>query len=121
MSPILPPEEWKQHAPDTLDILLFVRQQLREGIMPEMFFGRVDVRALASFVDGLHFTLFCQHRRDQRYMSFIDWLRDVKQDFPAGGGWARKFLDESQGNHLAAIHTFLDRVAEFATVEQREK
>jgi hypothetical protein len=53
-------------------------------------------------------------------MAFVDWLRDVKQDFPAGGGWARKFLEDCQGDHLAAIHKFLDRVAEFDALKRRE-
>jgi hypothetical protein len=120
MSSIRPPEDWKNHTPDTLDILLFVQQQIRQGVMPEMFFGRVDIHSLHSFVLGLHFTLYCQHQRDPRYMAFVDWLRDIKQDFPAGGGWARKFLEDCQGDHLAAIHRFLDRVAEFDALERRK-
>lgn len=113
MSSIRPPEAWKDVPPDTLDILLFVRQQLQQGAMPEMFFGRVGVYSLLSFVDGIHFTLYCQHHRDQRYMDFVDWLRDVKKEFPAGGGWAKKYLEDCGGDHLAAIHRFLEAVAEF--------
>jgi hypothetical protein len=120
MSSIRPPEAWKKQAPSTLDILLFVRGQLQQGVMPEMFFGRVDVHSLLGFVDGLHFTLYCQHRGDQRYMEFVDWLRDVKQEFPAGGGWAKKYLEDCGGNHLAAIHRFFDAVAEFDALNRRE-
>jgi hypothetical protein len=120
MSSIRPPEAWKTHSPSTLDLLLFVRQQLRQGVMPEMFFGRVDVHSLLGFIDGLHFTLYCQHRTDQPYMEFVEWLRDVKQEFPAGGGWAKKYLEDSGGNHLAAIHRFFDVVAEFAALNRRE-
>lgn len=121
MSAILPLEAWKTHPPDTIDILLFVRAQALQGVMLEMFFGRVDIGSLKGFVDGIHFTLFCQHHKDARYMAFIDWLRDVKQEFPAGGGWARKFLQEAQGDHRAAIHRFLDRIAEFDARTRSER
>lgn len=120
MSSIRPPEAWKTQLPSTLELLLFVRQQLRQGVMPEMFFGRADVHSLAAFVDGLHFTLYCQHRSDQPYMEFVEWLRDVKQEFPAGGGWAKKYLEDSEGDHLAAIHRFLEAVAEFSALNRRE-
>jgi len=119
MSPILPPQEWKDHPPCTLDILLFVRQQIREGTMPEMFFGRIHIHAMAAFVDGVHFTMFCHHRRDREYMEFIDWLRDAKNEFPAGGGWSKKFLKDCKGDHLAAINKFLDFVAEFVALKRR--
>ncbi|WP_224372922.1 hypothetical protein [Hyalangium versicolor] len=116
MSSIRPPEDWKKRGPDTLDILLFVREQLQQGVMPEMFFGRVDVHALLGFVDGTHFTLYCQHQQDQRYMDFITWLRDVKHEFPAGGGWAKKFLEDCHGDHREALDRFFDRMAEFAAL-----
>jgi hypothetical protein len=120
MSSIRPPEIWKDQVPSTVDVLLFVRQQLQQGVIPEMFFGRVDIHALNGFVDGLHFTLYCQHHSDSRYMAFVEWLRDVKQEFPAGGGWAKKYLEDCGGDHLAAIHKFFDAVAEFAALNRRE-
>lgn len=81
--------------------------------MPEMFFGKLDVGAVAAFVLGVRFQLYCGGDEDPRYHEFITWLRDVRNEFPPGKGWAGLFLEEAGGDHRAAIMRFLERCAEY--------
>ncbi|HZH13950.1 MAG TPA: hypothetical protein VE057_06285 [Archangium sp.] len=113
MSAIRPPEEWKGRFVPTLDVLLFIREQILGGVMPEMFFGRLDVGALAAFVHGVRFHLYGGGVEDARYQEFSAWLRDVRNEFPAGKGWAGLYLEEAGGDHQAAILRFLERCAEY--------
>jgi hypothetical protein len=119
MSSITPPADWKGRFVPTLDVLLFVREQVLSGIMPEMFFGRLDVRALCAFVEGIHFHLYCCGVRDEGYMEFIAWLREVKNEIPTPLGWEGKYLSDFAGDHRAAIMKFLDRCAEFVALLRR--
>lgn len=112
MSSIDPPADWAGKQVPTLDVLLFVRDYVRRDMSIDMFFGRVDVHLLAAFVDGISFHLYCTGGRDPKYMDFIRWLRDEKQEFPPGG-WASKYLAEANGDHREAIRRFLDRCAEY--------
>jgi hypothetical protein len=113
VSAIRPPEEWKGRFVSTLEVLLFIREQVLGGVMPEMFFGKLDVGAVAAFVLGVRFHLYCGGDEDSRYHEFIAWLRDVRKEFPPGRGWAGLYLDEAHGDHRAAILRFLDRCAEY--------
>ncbi len=113
MSAIRPPEAWKGRLVSTLDTLLFIREQILGGVMPEMFFGRPDVEAVAAFVHGVRFHLYCGRAEDSRYQEFSAWLRDVRNEFPSGKGWAGLYLEEAGGDHRVAIQRFLDRCAEY--------
>ncbi|OJT25068.1 hypothetical protein BO221_11855 [Archangium sp. Cb G35] len=113
MSAIRPPEEWKGRFVSTLDVLLFIREQILGGVMPEMFFGKLDVGAVAAFVHGVRFHLYCGGAEDSRYQEFSAWLRDVRNEFPSGKGWAGLYLEEAGGDHRAAILRFLERCAEY--------
>ncbi|HEX5747197.1 MAG TPA: hypothetical protein VFZ09_13220 [Archangium sp.] len=113
MSAIRPPEAWKGQFVSTLDVLRFIREQILGGVMPEMFFGRLDVEAAAAFVHGVRFHLYCGGVEDSRYQEFSAWLRDVRNEFPSGRGWAGLYLEEAGGDHRAAILRFLERCAEY--------
>jgi hypothetical protein len=113
-----PPTDWRGQPVSTLDILLFMRDELRGGTLPEMFLGAVDIHRLHAFIQGSSLTLYYNRVPNESYQRFITWLRDVKQEFPQGGGWARKCLEACDGDHLRAIHRFLDLVAEY--VESRQ-
>jgi hypothetical protein len=108
-----PPPDWQGRPVGTLDILLFMREELRSGTMPELFLGAVDIYRLNAFIQGSELTLSYNHIPNKSYQEFVAWLRDVKQEFPQGGGWARECLERCGGDHLRAIHRFLDLVAEF--------
>ncbi|MFY0577530.1 hypothetical protein ACN28S_27305 [Cystobacter fuscus] len=118
MSSILPPVVWNGRFVPTLEALVFMRDQIRSGVMLEIFIGRLDVRALSSFTDGIHFHQFCCGQKDEQYMAFIDWLREVCGEFPSPGGWQEKYLADAGGDHRAAIMRFLDRCAEFVTLSK---
>jgi hypothetical protein len=113
MSAIRPPEEWKGQFVSTLEVLLFIREQILGGVMPEMFFGRLEVGAVEAFVHGVRFHLYCSGVEDSRYQEFSAWLRDVRNEFPSGQGWAGLYLEEAGGDHRAAILRFLERCAEY--------
>lgn len=120
MSSIRPPGEWKDRFISTLDVLLFIRGQILEGVLPEMFFGRLDIWAVAAFVHGARFHLYCSGVEDARYQAFSAWLRDVKQEFPTVKGWAGLYLEEAEGDHRAAISRFLDRCAEYDVLTREQ-
>jgi hypothetical protein len=113
VSAIRPPEEWKGRWVSTLEALLFIQEQILGGVMPEMFFGRLDIWAVAAFVQGVRFHLYCGGVEDLRYQEFGAWLRDVRKEFPSGKGWAGLYLEEAKGDHRAAIMRFLERCAEY--------
>ncbi|HYO71964.1 MAG TPA: hypothetical protein VEU33_38390, partial [Archangium sp.] len=113
MSAIHPPEAWKGRFVSTLDVLLFIREQILGGVMPEMFFGRLEVGAAAAFVQGVRFHLYCGGVEDSRYQEFNAWLRDVRNEFPSGKGWAGLYLEEAGGDHRAALLRFLERCADY--------
>ncbi len=117
MSALIPPPEWKGRFVTTLEILLFMRDQIRAGFTPEVFFGPIDVHAFGAFVDGLTFYMYCSGVKDDAFLEFLEWLRD-RGEYPDPGSWERKYLSDCNGDHRAAIMKFLDRCAEF--VAQRK-
>lgn len=112
MSAILPPSELKGRRLSIIDVLLFVYDQLRRGVMLEMFIGTVDVHAMVAFVEGINWANYCAGYGDNEFQAFLAWLRDIRREWPAGGWW-KKYLEDSQGDHRAAIMKFLSRVEEF--------
>lgn len=94
MSGIQPPEEWNGRFVPTLEALDFIHDKVRSGVTLGLFMGQVDVHVLSAFVNGVHSHQFCCGQRDEQYMAFIDWLRDVRGEFPSPGGWAVKYLAE---------------------------
>ena len=61
----------------------------------------------------MRFHLYCGGVEDSRYQEFSAWLRDVRNEFPSGKGWAGLYLEEAGGDHRAAILMFLERCAEY--------
>ncbi len=118
MSRMRPPADWTGRPVSTLEILLFMRDELRSGTMPEMFIGAVDIYRLSTFIQGSELTLYYNRIHNESYREFSTWLRDVKQEFPQGGGWARRCLEVCGGDHLRAIHRFLDFVAEYVETQR---
>jgi hypothetical protein len=113
MSGMNRPESWNNRFIPTLQVMEFVHAKIRSGFMIEMFAGRMDVKAFAAFVHGVHFHQFCCGQKDEEYMAFIDWLRDVRKEFPSPGGWEERYLADANGDHRVAIMRFLERCAEY--------
>jgi hypothetical protein len=118
MSALQTPKDWEGRAVSTLDVLLFMRQKMGEGIIPEMFIGKVDAHRMEAFTIGLSTAIYYNHLPDPGFMRFLDWLRDSKKAFPPGG-WAQQYLADCHGDHRAAINKFLDYAAEFVAQQER--
>jgi hypothetical protein len=124
MTSILPTEEWRGRVLSMLEMLLFIREQVRKGSMLELLIGmpaytlHSTIETLESFIDGMRFALACHGLQDAGYEEFLTWLREVKHEAPAEGGWANRSLEACHGDHHAAIQRFLDFVAEFVTLRQ---
>jgi hypothetical protein len=101
-----------------LDYLMRLREEKTRGLLLDM--GEVNVTRMVAFIDGY---LSCQHAngiRDEEYIRFHDWLREVKHELPTEG-WAPKYLRDCDGDHERAIRKFLDFVAEFVALRERER
>jgi hypothetical protein len=124
MTGILPPEEWRGRSVSMLEMLLFIREQVRKGFMLEIFIGmpayvlHSTVETLESFIEGMKFMLACHGVQDAEFEEFMSWLREVKQAVPPEGLWAEKLLEDAGGDHRAAIERFLDLAAEFVALKQ---
>jgi len=118
MSTIQTPKDWEGRPVSTLDLLLFIREKVNEGVMLEMFLGSVNAHAMRSFIEGSSMALQYNGLPDQEFEDFVVWLRDVKREWPEDG-WVKKYLRELGGDHEAAIKKFLDFVAEFAATRRR--
>jgi hypothetical protein len=94
---------------------IFNVQTTSKATMLEMFIGAVDIHRFNAFIQGSELTLYYNRVPNDSYQEFLAWLRDVKQEFPQGGGWARKCLEDCGGDHLRAIQKFLELAAEFAS------
>ncbi|WP_225411917.1 hypothetical protein [Stigmatella hybrida] len=112
MSAIVYPAEWKGRIVYTIDLLLFLREQVRKGVILDMFMGSTHTHALNAFIAGSEQALRHNGFPDREYSEFVAWLRDAKKDYPCEG-WAVKYLRDCGGDHLAAIKKFLEFVAEF--------
>jgi hypothetical protein len=94
-----------------LDTLVLVWDgRNRPGFLP--FLGQPDVRVFWGFVLGLETAAIRIGAPDSEFVSFRNWLRDVKQEFPVEG-WTDRFLREANEDHFAAILRFLERVIEY--------
>lgn len=118
MSTVEPPADWEGRFVSTLDLLLFIREKVNEGVMLEMFLGVVNAHAMRAFIEGSTLALQYNGFPDQEFKDFLVWLRDVKREWP-GEGWVAKYLRELGGDHAAAIKKFLDFAAEFAATRKR--
>jgi hypothetical protein len=97
--------------PRVLDLLLKIRAgRGRPHFLP--FIGEPDIAVLWGFVLGVETARLEWYGVDTEYVSFRDWLREEKNEFPPEG-WHARFLAETNGDHFSAIMRFLDRVAEF--------
>lgn len=97
--------------PKVLDLLLQIRAgRHRPHFLP--FIGEPNISVLWGFVLGIETARLEWYGSDTEYVSFRDWLRDEKNEFPPEG-WHSRFLADANGDHLVAIMRFLDRVAEF--------
>lgn len=117
MSTLRPPDDWRGRFVSTIDLLMFIREKMNEGMIPEIFIGSANVHALVAFTEGSSMALYHNGHPDQEFQDFIAWLRDIKREFP-GDGWAKKYLRESGGDHVVAIRKFLDFVAEFVATRR---
>jgi hypothetical protein len=120
------PDRWRARslrtpeAIDLLELLLYMREQVLSGVEVEFFIRRPDINALRAFIQGMLF-VSRSHRTPATgdHGEFFDWLRDVKDEFPAGKGWAGKCLEECGGDHRAAILRYLNLVAEFVELKEQ--
>jgi hypothetical protein len=101
-----------------LDYLMRLRQEKTRGLLLDM--GEVDASLMVAFIDGYRACQRANGIRDEEYMCFHDWLRDVKNEFPTEG-WDVKYLRDCEGDHERAIQKYLDFVAEFVALREREK
>ncbi|HLL83249.1 MAG TPA: hypothetical protein VK420_11380 [Longimicrobium sp.] len=94
-----------------------MRAKIQEGFTPEIFFGRIDVKAFGNFLDGIGFYTFCAGVKDEPFREFMEWLWE-KGEHRDPGGWEARYLTDCNGDHRAAIMKFLDRCAEFVAQRQ---
>lgn len=95
----------------TLDELLEMRRVGRIGL----YIGYARVERLAGYVDGYRLGLSMAGLKDEEYPRFEQWLQDSGRITP-GSAWEGPLLQAAHGDHEAAIHRFLDWVAEFRTL-----
>jgi len=100
-----------------LDYLMRLRQEKTRGLLLDM--GAVDVSLMVAFIDGYRACQRANGIRDEERIRFYDWLRDVKNELPTEG-WDVKYLRDCDGDHERAIQKFLDFVAEFVALRERE-
>ncbi|MCY1082610.1 hypothetical protein [Archangium lansingense] len=101
-----------------LDYLMRLRQEKTRGLLLNM--GEINVTRMVAFIDGYRACHYANGIKDEEYGLFHDWLRDVKHEFP-GEGWDVKYLNDCDGDHERAIRKFLDFVAEFVALREREQ
>ncbi len=101
-----------------LDYLMRLRQEKTRGLLLDM--GEVDVTRMVAFIDGYRACQRANGIKDEEYVLFHDWIRDVKNELPTEG-WDVKYLRDCDGDHERAIQKYLDFVAEFVALREREK
>jgi hypothetical protein len=102
-----------------LDYLMHVRQDMERGLLA-MYLGDINITRMVAFTDGYRACQSANGLEDEEYGLFHDWLRDVKHEFPTDG-WDAKYLRDCDGDHERAIRKFLDFVAEFVALRERER
>jgi len=101
-----------------LDYLMGMRQNMCRQLLLNM--GYIDIGRMVAFTDGYRACQYANGIEDEEYGLFRDWLRDVKHEFPTEG-WGEKYLRDCEGDHERAIQKYLDFVAEFVALREREK
>jgi len=101
-----------------LEYLMRMRQNVSRQLLLNM--GYIDIGRMVAFTDGYRACQYANGIEDEEYGLFRDWLRDVKHEFPTEG-WGEKYLRDCEGDHERAIQKFLDFVAEFVALREREK
>ena len=101
-----------------LDYLMRMRQGMPMQLLLSM--GEINTTRMVAFVDGYRSCLRANGLEDEEYGRFHEWRRDVKEEFPTDG-WDAKFLRDCAGDHERAIRKFLDFVAEFVALRERER
>jgi hypothetical protein len=112
------PDLSSRHHVYLLDYLMRLRREKTRGLLLNM--GEVNVTRMVAFIDGY---LSCEDANginDEEYVRFFRWLRDVKHELPTEG-WGPKYLRDCEGDHERAIQKYLDFVAEFVALREREK
>jgi hypothetical protein len=100
------------------DALMLVWEgRKRPGFLP--FIWQPDINVFWGFVLGLEAAAIRLEKPYTEFIGFRDWLRDVKREFPAEG-WHEQFLREANGDHLAGILRYLERVIEYRTYVRGE-
>ncbi len=106
------PGEWGGREVGLLDALLWIRRRMIEGRELSFITGADTIDSLYSFTIGWSSYTGFNKREDLAWELFMDWLRDVKKEFP-GEGWHIKYLEDCQGDHRKAVLKYLDFAAEF--------
>lgn len=101
-----------------LDYLMRLREEKTRGLLLDM--GEINATLMVAFMDGYRTCQRANGLRDEEYIRFHEWLRDVKHELPPEG-WDAKYLRDCDGDHERAIRKFLDFVAEFVALRERER
>ena len=101
-----------------LDYLMRIRDGMPRQLLLSV--GEINIVRLSSFIAGYRACQSTNGIQDEEYILFRNWLRDVKEEFPTDG-WDKKYLRDCDGDHERAIHKFLDFVAEFVALRERER
>jgi hypothetical protein len=108
----------REHPVFVLDVLMGIREEARSGRPFWFFFGAESAEAMWAYIAGYVSCCYRNGFTDEEWGRFVDWLADVKHEFPEGGGWVKKFLDDCGGDHGKAMMKFLDLVAEFCSTQR---
>jgi hypothetical protein len=101
-----------------LDVLMDIREEVRRGRPFWFFFGAESAEMMWAYIVGYVSCCYRNGFTDEEWGRFMDWLSDVKHEFPEGGGWVKKYLHDCGGNHGEAMMKFLDFVAEFVATQR---
>ena len=101
-----------------LKYLMGLRDNLQRQLLLHM--GEINIHRMVAFTDGYQTCQDVHGLPDEEYGLFLNWLRDVKKEFP-GEGWDVKYLRDCEGDHERAIRKYLDFVAEFVALRERER
>lgn len=100
-----------------LDVLMEIRREAQSGRPMWLFFGSEHFDAMAAYLTGYVFCCYRNGFQDREWGDFVEWLREVRKQMPEG--WARKYVEDSGGDHMKAMMKFLDYVAEFRALRAK--